>query len=328
MAYVSKRYHLYNSIEVSDHYDCRHVDSDFVRQPKRKRTPVEMQRANQKHREREAERLIWNNFQEGDLFVTLTWSSVNRPEDMKAAQKQFKKFYRKLKAEYMKRYYELFWIANIECTPKGGWHVHVICNDIYSDDEFSDSVCLDVFKGVWTYGHVDIEHLKDRRSKGECVGAYITKTPFSTSDEKLVEEASKAAKENRADREAPGYSKHNHKVRESKYTHSRNLEKPVPEIREISGWKMTRKPRVPKGYYLSGEIVEGINCNGYRYRRYTFLRIDPKRHDRRVKDPDRGIPGRTQGKKKREKGGSSAIRKRKEKRDDRTNPCRTVGKKM
>ena len=254
MGYVRERYDLFNSIEIREHMDCRHNEGG-ERCEKRKRTPEEMARANQRRKEEKARRLVWANFEDGDFVRTLTFKSEKRPADMKEAQAIKAKFIRQLAREYGKRYYKLMWIANIEVTPRGGWHIHMIINRIEGGSE--------IIKDLWRqYGGVYDQELADKQ--GEDIGAYITKSPDST--------------------EGTG-----HKVVESKYSHSRNLKTPEPERTEISGWKLSDKPRVPKGFYLDkSTLVEGVNASGYRYRNYILRRLVPKKRDRKIRPKPRG----------------------------------------
>lgn len=261
MSYIRERYDLYNSIEIREHMDCRHHD-EGTRCEKRKRTPEEIKKANQRRKEEKARRLIWANFEPGDYVRTLTFKKENRPKDMKEAQAIKAKFIRQLSREYGKRFYQLLWIANIECTPKGAWHIHMICNRIEGGG--------DIIKDLWRqYGGVYDQELADLA--GKDIGAYITKSPDST-----------AAGE--------------HKVSESRYSHSRNLTVPEPKRTEISGWKMSQRPRIPKGFYLDkSTYVEGVNDAGYRYRNYILRRLMPKPRNRKIKgkkDESRRIRGR------------------------------------
>lgn len=49
---------------------------------------------------------------------------------MKEALKDFQKTIRKVRKEYQKRGYELFWIRNIERGTKGAWHIHIVLNEV------------------------------------------------------------------------------------------------------------------------------------------------------------------------------------------------------
>ena len=229
--------------------DCRHRE-EGARCEKRKRTPEEMKRANQRRKEEKARRLIWANFEPGDYVRTLTFKKEKRPADMKEAQSIKAKFLRQLAREYGKRFYKLLWIANIECPPRGAWHIHLICNRIEGGG--------DIIKDLWRqYGGVYDQELAD--IQGKDIGAYITKSPDSVDDGE-------------------------HKVIESKYSHSRNLTVPEPKRTEISGWRMSDAPRVPKGFYLDKDsMYEGVNMAGYQYRTYIIRRLVPKPRNRRTK---------------------------------------------
>lgn len=249
MGYIRERYDLFNSIEIREHMDCRHQE-EGTRCEKRKRTPEEMKRANQRRKEEKARRLIWANFEPGDYVRTLTFKKDRRPADMKEAQSIKAKFLRQLAREYGKRFYKLLWIANIECPPRGAWHIHLICNRIEGGG--------DIIKDLWRqYGGVYDQELAD--IQGKDIGAYITKSPDSVDDGE-------------------------HKVIESKYSHSRNLTVPEPKRTEISGWRMSDAPRVPKGFYLDKDsMYEGVNMAGYQYRTYIIRRLVPKPRNRRTK---------------------------------------------
>lgn len=253
MGYIRERYDLFNSIEVREHMDCRHHE-EGDRCEKRKRTPEEMRRANQRRKEEKARRLIWANFEPGDYVRTLTFKKDRRPKDMKEAQAIKAKFLRQLSREYGKRYYKLMWVANIEATPGGAWHIHLICNRIEGGG--------DIIKDLWRqYGGVYDQELADL--DGKDIGAYMTKSPESTESGE-------------------------HKVTESRYSHSRNLTTPEPKRTEISGWKMSDSPRIPKGFYLDkSTYVEGVNTAGYRFRTYIMRRIQPRKRDRKIYESTR-----------------------------------------
>lgn len=270
MGYIRERYDLYNSIEICEHMDCRHHE-EGGRCEKRKRTPEEIKRANQRRKEDRARRLIWANFEPGDYVRTLTFKKEKRPRDMKEAQDIKSRFLRQLKREYGKHYYELLWVANIECTPRGAWHIHMICNRIEGGG--------DIIKDLWRqYGGVYDQDLQDMA--GRDIGAYMAKSPDST--------------------EGSG-----HRVVESRYSHSRNLTVPEAKKTEISGWSMKDRPRVPKGFYLDkSSMFEGTNLAGYRYRRFILRRISPKPRNRKIEVKDGSAHLRRTGRK-------AADRKRK-----------------
>ena len=221
MSYMQKKYRYGNQIEVKQYHTARYGAPGQPRQKKTKPTPEAVRKQNQRRKEEQTARIIGANFVEGDYVRTLTFAPAQRPADMKEAQRIFKDFYQRLRREYRKRYFDLFWIANIECTPRGAWHIHFVCN--------------------------------------------MSKTPDSTADGE-------------------------HKVVESKLTHSKNLIIPQPEEKAISGWKLKDAPRIPKGWYLIKEsYFEGVNMEGYKYRTYKMARLKPlPPRDRSWKPPAAG----------------------------------------
>ena len=258
MSYVQKKYRYGNCIEVKQYHTARYGAPGQKRQPKEKPTPEAVKKQNQRRKEEKAARIIAANFEEGDYVRTLTFEKSKRPADMKEAQAIFKDFYQKLRKWYRENFYDLFWIANIEVTPRGAWHIHFICNKIpAAGDKIKDL--------WWQYGGVHDQQIRDLTRGGKELGAYIAKTPDSTA----------AAGE--------------HRVAESKLTHSRNLVIPKAEEKPISGWKLEDAPRVPKGWYLVKEsYFEGINIDGYRYRTFKLARLRPlPPRDRRWKPPAR-----------------------------------------
>ena len=66
------------------------------------------------------------------------------------------------------------------------------------------------------------------------------------------------------------------KLRESRYSCSRNLKIPVAEVKIYKRKTWKDEPKPPKGYYLDKETYhEGINpVTGYKYRRYILIRLN------------------------------------------------------
>ena len=199
-------------------------------------------------------KLVCDNLPEGrksvtasDTVLTLTFKKELRPEDMKAAKQMFKDFANYLRKEYRKRYYELFWMRNIEVGPRNGWHIHVIVNRI----EGAEFIAKDYWR---RFGGVFVEYLQDKRDQGKDIGEYIAKSPITCE-----------------------------RISDASWSHSRNIKKVEGEDTIISGHAMTDKPRVPKGWYLDKEsCYEGTNADGYPYRTYTIRRLKKQRIDHRM----------------------------------------------
>lgn len=249
MAFKRLRYRLTNSIEVVEYHKGRHGAPGQPRSEKVKQTPEAMAKVNQRNRERKCSRMIDKYFNADDYVLTLTYSVENRPADKAECRAHLQKFFRKLKREYAKRFYELFWIRNIEVGKRGAWHVHVIVNRIEGADF--------LIKSLWKeHGGVFFQFFQDLKDQGKDLGKYIAKSAVSAPD----------------------------KIVESSWSHSRNVQPVEPEETVISGQSMNDKPRTPKGYYLDKDSYHDyINSEGYRIREYVFRKLEPVRIDHKIK---------------------------------------------
>lgn len=252
MAFKRRKYRLTNSIEVIECHTARYGAPGQPRQKKEKPTPEAMRKNNQRNRERRCSRMVEKYFNEGDYVLTLTYRKEDRPKDIKECTEHLQKFFRKLKREYAKRFYELFWIRNIEVGPRGAWHIHVVMNRIDGADY--------LIRELWTYGGVYYQFYKDRKVNGEDIGKYIAKSEVSAPD----------------------------KIVQSSWSHSRNIKEVEPEETVITGQSMNDKPRTPKGYYLDkASYHDYVTDEGYRYREYVFRRLDPVRVDHKIRKKKR-----------------------------------------
>lgn len=245
--HIRRKYRMKNSIEVCEFNSAKVPGVNRVRRPKEKPTCERIKKNNQRRKQREAGRMVEQYFNEDDLVLTLTFKKELRPEDMKAAKQMFKDFANYLRKEYRKRYYELFWMRNIEVGPRNGWHIHVIVNRI----EGAEFIAKDYWR---QFGGVFVEYLQDKRDQGKDIGEYIAKSPITCE-----------------------------RISDASWSHSRNIKKVEGEDTIISGHAMTDKPRVPKGWYLDKEsCYEGTNADGYPYRTYTIRRLKKQRIDHRM----------------------------------------------
>ena len=187
-------------------------------------------------------------FHPGDLFATWTYEEKNRPPDMQSSLKDFQKAMRKVREEYRKRGYEVFWIRNIERGTKGAWHIHLVINEI------GDTASI--ITKAWTKGgtwSVEIKNSKYYDEDLTKLANYMTKDEYTTEKKKD------------GTRSRP-------RLKETSYGSSRNMPLPKPKIQKLHHWKKDPKPKT--GYYIA-KIHEGINpVTGYNYRRYTMIRLD------------------------------------------------------
>lgn len=115
-------------------------------------------------------RLIQSNFNEGSLFITMTFAE--NMQDMKAANYELKKFIQKLK-----RKQENFkHVTVVEFQKRGAIHYHMICNlDIkwFSENELKQQE-RDLAV-IWGNGFVDIKEIDHVDNVGAYLVKYMTK---------------------------------------------------------------------------------------------------------------------------------------------------------
>lgn len=257
-------------LEVEEYHDGNYGAPGKGRQKKKKPTKEQMEYINLLNKARRCRLRMLEYIDEGDYFGTWTYRRSERPPDMQTALKQFERSIRKVRNWYKKQGYELFWFRNIEQGTRGAWHIHFVVNRIPGAAE--------VIAGAWDHGGT---YLTEIRNSEFCNEDFTRLAAYMTKSEKT--------KEKKADG-----SLGKPRLREASYNHSRNMPLPDPEVDKLRRWKKEVKPK--KGYYIA-RIHEGINpATGYKYRRYTMIRLE-RRNNESKKRKYRG------DQKKRKKGG-------------------------
>ena len=233
---------------VEEYHDGRYGAPGMPRQKKKKPTKEDMQRVNAANKARRCQCRLIQYMTPEDYFVTLTYRVEDRPEDMDQAKKHWKTLIERIRKEYQKRGSPLYWIRNIEQGTRGAWHIHLVLTGIPDT--------AGILEEAWTHGGIYIEKLKKNKYFNEDfsrLAAYITKSQH-TREKKSDGSAAKP------------------RIKESSYSTSRNMPLPEPAVDKLRRWKKEVKPK--KGYYIA-KIHEGINpATGYKYRRYTMIRLN------------------------------------------------------
>lgn len=235
-------------LEVKEYHDGRYGARGLPREKKRKPTPEQMAVVNAMNKAETARHRLLEYFGKGDYFLTLTYKVEERPPDMAQAKKDFKKLISKLRARYKKEQIELRWIRNIEKGTKGAWHIHMVITG-----------CRDTIRWVeecWPHGGIYAEKLEKSKYYEEDfsqLASYITK------NEKVGEKSEDGK------RDKPRLS-------ESSYSTSRNMPLKPPKKKKLARWPKEIKQK--NGYYIA-KSYEGINpATGFKYRRYTLIRLN------------------------------------------------------
>lgn len=242
MAYKKKTYTFPNAIEVEEYHTGRYGAPGQKRMKKRKATAEQIEKINQRNKEKRCRRKLRMHFAVNDYFTVLTYEKEKRPQNMAQAKKDFARFIRIVRKAYDSRGQQCKWIRNIEVGTKNAWHVHLVLNRIPDTDL--------ILREAWKHGKVVSQLIYDKGEFAE-LAAYMTKTEKTDS-----------------------------RLKKTNYSCSRNLPLPEPKEKIYFRWRTwPENPKPPKGFYLDkSSVFEGVNpVTGFRYRVYTFLQTKQKK---------------------------------------------------
>lgn len=118
------------------------------------------------------ERLLAANFDDGDLWVTLTYEDKWLPEDRDGAISRMRAFFKELRSARNARGQPTKYVYNVEgCFPGGRIHNHMVLNSTGAD--------VDELRQLWKYGmDIEIQRLEfNDLFTYEDLAAYLTKEP-------------------------------------------------------------------------------------------------------------------------------------------------------
>lgn len=253
MAYIKKTVKAGRTIEVIKYHDRAHGRKGGKREKRKGPTSPRQALSNAQRREQRLRWLLNENFEDGDLFLTIVYirrmgEDPISPEKMKD---NFNRFIRKLRVEYRKRGKELKWVHSMEIGSRGARHHHIVMN--YMD--------VRLIMKVWYEAVPDPEEGK---------GSAFHPNPLNTDGQygkvaayMMKQTAQKLDDEDRLQGKA--------------YSCSRNLRKPKVE-KEVVGASTFRKEPAPiKGYYIEkGSIIRSQDGDGYDYLAYRMIQIGAK----------------------------------------------------
>ena len=171
--YVRDTFYFRDSIEVEEKHTGRYGAPGEKRTKRAKPSPEQIEKQNQWRRERDLRRLIKENFEENDLWVTLTYRKDARPPTLQDAKEDIQKCLRKLREQYKKRGTALKYIVAVEIGSRGGVHHHLIINRIDESDKLLAS--------LWKKGRVHMT-LMYKQGGFRDLAEYIAKRPPDKAD--------------------------------------------------------------------------------------------------------------------------------------------------
>ncbi|MEE1074732.1 MAG: hypothetical protein U0K93_04570 [Acutalibacteraceae bacterium] len=239
--YLHKEYRAGRTIEVIETYpgNCG-KNMTRERYNGKGRTPLSMQKYNDKMQYRHLTRLLNTNFMPDDLFITLHYSLHKRPlpED---AKKQLTAFLRKLKRLYKKYGIELKYIKVTAIGSKGAIHHHIVINSGVPYSEITK---------LWSYSDRTPDY-KPLYANGE----YSAIEYYLVNQSKVGQGAA-------------------NKISGKGFVGSRNLKQPEiikEQYVDKVCWK--EPPRAKKGYIIDPDSIDaGVNeLNGKPYLFYRMI---------------------------------------------------------
>lgn len=259
MAYNQKIYRSMNSNEYEYTYAGDYGAKGETRGPRRKATPEQIAKQNQKNKEKYMRRLIKLNFIPGDYWITLKYPEGKR-KSIEQVKKDFSNFIQNLRRRYKKSHKEMKYIYRLEIGEHGGIHLHIILNRIRDIDL--------IVQKLWSrYGNINFETVYEYGGY-EKLANYIVKKPDQ--DNAAYEQLTLLdIEEQKA---------------VTSYSCSRNLIRPVPEVHTYTRRTVEKLiingPKPSEGYYIDQDsIVTGVNqYTGMSYLYYTECRIKEIRH--------------------------------------------------
>ena len=256
--YLEKRIEAGEITEVEKYHTARYGKKGIRPAEKKKPTPEQMKKINERNAIKKLRRLMNANFSPNDYHTVLTYRREERP-DPEEAKKHLRKLLDKLRREYRKRGEELKYITVTEYAGKAIHH-HILINSIEGTDRLLNE--------LWQYGRPHNTLLDSTGQYGE-LAAYFVKETQSTFRE-------------------PG------NPNRLRYSCSRNLKKPKETVRVIQANEWRKEPKAPKGYeIIKDSVSSGVSeMTGYGYQYYMMRRIQNGNQRNAGKNyPGRDAPG-------------------------------------
>lgn len=251
--YTEKVYTHPHSIEHCFSYKGMYGAKGEKRAPRKNKSSETTKKYNQLNKARKMMRLIEDNFEYGDYWLTLKYKAGTKkmPKEVKD---DIRKFLRKVRILYKKLGYDLRFIYRVEIGKRGGIHFHMIMNRGPDQTAEVNKIWRDLANG-----NVEFEYLWDR-NEYEALAKYITKElPEEVNQLSFLPQEEKTF---------------------TKYSSSRNLDRPDPQVRRYSHHTMRKifandlKP-APGFAIDKNSIKKGINAyTGMAYLYYREIRLD------------------------------------------------------
>ena len=141
------------------------------------RNRMRAERANRKRAGRQLTRLINANFDERDLYITLTYENSAQPEDIKAARRDVTNYLNRIKRWRKRRGMDdlkYIYVTESKKAADGRWkyHHHMVMSGMERDEA----------ERIWGHGHANTRRLQMDNSQFSALAAYMIKNPAGKSE--------------------------------------------------------------------------------------------------------------------------------------------------
>lgn len=248
MPYVIRTTKAGKTIEVERYFTGRYKKLGIKRGDKVKPTTEQQEKINTREAERKLRILINANYGYGDYHLVLPYirKKGGQARDREQMRKDIDVFLRACRKEYKKAGLEFKYIHVMEIGEKGARHHHLVIN------KFD----LKILQQCWDKAYEG--HSRIRATVLDDTGQYAKLAAY------LIKYTDKH-------RKAEGGG-----LQGKRWNCSRNLERPVSEIKVISNREYFRaEPKAIKGYYVDQDsISRGVHSpEYYGYFRYTLVKL-------------------------------------------------------
>ncbi len=251
MPYVERITRAGKTIEIERYYTSRYKKKGIKRGDKVKPTTEQQKKINTRKAERELRILINANFGYGDYHLVLDYirKRGEEPRDRDQMRNDMDVFLRECRKEYKKQGIPCKYIHVMEVGERGARHHHLVINRI--DTKILQKCWHKAYEG---HNRIKVFPLDDSGNYADLASYLIKYT----------------------DRHR---TKKDGALQGKRWNPSRNLVRPVPEIRIISDRQWFKsEPQEIKGYYIDKKSVsKGVHSPeycGYGYLRYTLVSLE------------------------------------------------------
>lgn len=250
------------------------------RADREKVTKDQIRRQNQKNKENRVRRTIQLNFRPGDWWITLKYPRGTR-KPIEDVMGDFRGFVKTMRKRYKRAGQDLKYIYRVEIGSRGGIHMHVVMNRL--NDPKGDLILSD----AWTRAR-GMTPIEDMLEDGLCPADGLAHLDHVRAVGNGKELAEYLVKEQPQELEDGTRLSRDEMKQTQKYGSSRNLLRPVAEVKDYNHWTMrtilnlgpdgmnTKKNRYrTEGYAVDKDSwVNGINpYTGLTYLSYMEVPI-------------------------------------------------------